>query len=140
MTCSPVHIWFDGESEDWDTEGIIGEWRSKHVGEPSKNGIWNMEQYIDGEETELLIQAIYERTTYILSICKTFSPKKQYSSEKKVLSYNWIIITKTLQWYVLFGEDTLAGNTTRKCLFLLLMKRLLYGVEGKIEAKEFNRE
>lgn len=139
MTCSPVHIWFDGESEDWDTEGIIGEWRSKHVGEPSKNGIWNMEQYIDGEETEFLIQAIYERTTYILSICKTLSPKKQYSSEKKVLSYNWII-TKTLQWYVLFGEDTLAGNTTRKCLVLLLMKRLLYGVEGKIEAKEFNRE
>ena len=56
--------------------------------EPSKNGIWNMEQYIDGEETEFFIQAIYERTTCILSIRKAFPPKKQCSSEKKVLSYN----------------------------------------------------
>lgn len=71
---------------------------------------------------------------------QSFSPNKQCFSEKEVLSYNSLITKTLIRLYVLFGEDTLAGNNTRKCLILLLMKRLYYGVEGKIETKEFNRE
>lgn len=41
---------------------------------------------------------------------------------------------------MLFEKDTLAGKNTRKCLVLLLIKSLLYGVEEKMKAKEFNRE
>lgn len=44
MIGSPVHISFDGESEDWDIEGIIGEWGSKDVEEPNKGSIWNLGQ------------------------------------------------------------------------------------------------
>ena len=86
MTCSSVHIWFEGDSEDWDIEGIIGEWRSKQVKEPSQYSIWTMEHNIDGEATEKpSSKAIYERTTYIPSISTACSPENKYSIERKFL-------------------------------------------------------
>lgn len=47
-----VYIGFDGEIEDWDNKGIIGEWESKDMEEPSEGDICHMEWWVDGEEAE----------------------------------------------------------------------------------------
>lgn len=44
MTGSPTNISFDGDSENWDTEGAMGEWGGKDMEEPSKGGMWKMKQ------------------------------------------------------------------------------------------------
>lgn len=87
----------------------------------------------------ILHPKLEERTLYTLNILKPFPPKNNLP--QKITSC-FIIgsIQRLIQWYVPFGEDALAGNNTRKCLVELLIKRLLCGVEGKIEAKEFNRD
>lgn len=66
---------------------------------------------------------LYERT-FILSIFSKFPSPQIISFGKEALSHNCRITETLIQWYVFFEENTLAGNTTKKCVVLLLMKRL----------------
>ena len=84
MTCSSVHIWFDGDNEDWDIEGIIGGWRSKQVKEPSQYSIWSMEQNIEGEGREAFIQSYIWKDNLYAKYFHSFSPRKQVFHRKEV--------------------------------------------------------
>lgn len=84
MIGNPVHTGFDGEIEDWDNEGIIGEWESKDVEEPSEGDIWKMEWWIDGEAAETSSSKAIGKDSLYSEYSHRFSPKIPISLRKEV--------------------------------------------------------
>lgn len=83
MIGNPVHVGFDGETEDWANEGIIGDWESKDVEEPSEGDIWNMEWGIDREEAETSSSKAIGKDSLYSEYSHRFFPKISISLRKE---------------------------------------------------------